>query len=348
MSKFLSYIHNLRGIAILFVVGVHAHNFDKEKSKLFDSVFDPSEGNGTVLFLFIGGFLFQYLTHQYFDYRKYIEQKFKVIILPYLIISIPLIIIRIYTDYQSLSLPANFDDRSVTHQIIYYLLTGTHMAPFWFIATIILIYLTAPLLHALDNDKFYKYGFPITLALFFFTYRPLHNANPFFAYIHFVPAYLSGMFAAYYRERILEHRRIILILSAIVYFGITIVDVTELVAFSRHLRFQDVIYDGVIAFNWYALKVFALCFLLLVVMYELRHKQMPLIDMLGNYSFGIFFVHYAFISLSGKIVEISKVSIDFSLPVFIISYLFILLASTITVYFVKRFTGKYSRYLIGS
>lgn len=348
MSKFLSYIHNLRGIAILFVVGVHAHGLDRHKTKLFDSIFDPTEGNGTVLFLFIGGFLFQYLTHEHFDYRKYIEQKFKVIILPYLIISIPLIILRVYTDYQSLSLPPDFHDRSLTHQIIFYLLTGSHMPPFWFIATIILVYLTAPLLHAIDNEKFYKYVFPFVLIIFFFTYRPLHNANPLFAYIHFVPTYLAGMFTAYYRNRIIENRRVIMLVSGLVYFGITVLDLTGLVQFSRDLRFEDVIYNGTIAFNFYALKVFALCYLLLTIMYELRNREMPLIDLLGNYSFGIFFVHYAFISLSGKIVELSGVTVDFSLPIFIISYLFILLASTVTVYFVKRFSGKYSRYLIGS
>ncbi|HYG00987.1 MAG TPA: acyltransferase [Chryseosolibacter sp.] len=348
MSKFLSYIHNLRGVAILFVVGVHAHGFDQQTTKVFDAIFDPSEGNGTVLFLFIGGFLFQYLTHNHFDYRKYIETKFKVIILPYLIISIPLIIIRIYTNFESLALPANFDDWSVTRQIVFYIFTGTHMPPFWFITTIILVYLTAPLLHVLDRKNFYQYVFPLFVLLFFFTYRPLHNANPFLSYIHFVPVYMAGMCASFYKERILANSRVILALSAFVYLAITIIDVGAGANFSRDLRFEDVLYKGTIAFNVYALKVLMLCMMLLCLVYEIRKKEMPLIEMLGNYSFGIFFVHYAFISISGKIVEISGVTIDFSLPVFVISYLFILLASTVTVYFVKRITGKYSRYLIGS
>ena len=348
MGKFLSYIHNLRGLAILFVVGVHAHGFDRDTSRVFNSIFDPSEGNGTVLFLFIGGFLFQHLTHHHFDYKKYIEQKFKVIILPYLIISIPLIILRIYAGFESLALPEGFHDRSVTHQIIYYLLTGTHMPPFWFIAAIIFIYLTAPLLHAIDTSRFYKFGLPLVLLLYFFTYRPLHNANPFLAYLHFAPVYILGMWASKYKDRFIANQNVVLWTAIAIYATITILDVSRLMTFSRALRFEDVLYGGVIAFNVYALKAVALCFMCLMIMYKLRNREMPVLELLGNYSFGIFFVHYAFISISGKIIELSGVHVHFSFPIFIISFLFILLASTITVYFVKRISGKYSRYFIGS
>jgi surface polysaccharide O-acyltransferase-like enzyme len=348
MGKFLSYIHNLRGLAILFVVGVHAHGFDRDTSRVFNSIFDPSEGNGTVLFLFIGGFLFQHLTQYTFDYKKYIEQKFKVIILPYLIISIPLIILRIYTGFESLALPEGFHERSITHQILYYLLTGTHMPPFWFITAIIFIYLTAPLLHAIDKNGFYKYGLPLVLLLYFFTYRPLHNANPFLAYIHFVPVYIMGMWASRYKSWLIANANTVLWLSVAVYMTITLLDVTEVMTFSRERRFEDVLYSRVIEFNVYALKAIALCLMLFMVMYKLRNREMPMMELLGNYSFGIFFVHYGFISLSGKIIDLSGVRVHFSLPIFIISFLFILLASTITVYFVKRLTGKYSRYLIGS
>src|SRR5687767_9365862 len=78
MSRFLPYIHNLRGLAILFVVGVHAGGYvtdwqsHPEVNRFLHAIFDPSEGNGTVLFLFIGGFLFQHLTHNQFDFKKYL------------------------------------------------------------------------------------------------------------------------------------------------------------------------------------------------------------------------------------------------------------------------------------
>src|SRR5687768_13791779 len=97
MSKFLSYILNLRGVVIFIVVGVHARGnlsewTDHEGALEFlATFFDAREGNGTVMFIFIGGFLFQYITHNNFDFRKYIEKKFLFVILPYLLISIPII-----------------------------------------------------------------------------------------------------------------------------------------------------------------------------------------------------------------------------------------------------------------
>src|SRR5688500_18071214 len=114
MRQFLPYVHFLRGVAILYVISVHARGFASywESSPdvyyFLDSFSDPSEGNGTALFLFIGGFLFQHLTHRYFDFKKYLSSKFKNLILPYLIISIPLIWIRLNTDFQSASLPDDF------------------------------------------------------------------------------------------------------------------------------------------------------------------------------------------------------------------------------------------------
>src|SRR5690606_22534998 len=110
MRQFLPYIHSLRGLAILYVIAVHARGFESywqsspDIYKFLDSFSDPSEGNGTTLFLFIGGFLFQHLTHRNFVFGKYLTQKFKNLILPYLIISLPLIWLRLHTDFESPSL----------------------------------------------------------------------------------------------------------------------------------------------------------------------------------------------------------------------------------------------------
>ena len=181
MTRFLNYLHNLRGLAILFVVGVHVGGYDADwhshptLRRVLQLIFDPSEGNGTVLFLFIGGFLFQHLTHNRFDFKKFIEQKFLNIILPYIIISIPLILIRLNTNFESLTLPSGFHDKPIVYQFFYHLLTGSHMPPFWFISTIVLFYFSAPVLHALDNRIFHRYFFPLVLMVTLFTFHPEHK-----------------------------------------------------------------------------------------------------------------------------------------------------------------------------
>lgn len=354
MSRFLPYIHNLRGLAIMFVVGVHAGGYDADWAShphvrhFLHTFFDPSEGNGTVLFLFIGGFLFQHLTHSQFSYKKYLEQKFLNIILPYILISIPLILIRLNTNFESLSLPADFDEKPVIYKFFYHLLTGTHMPPFWFISAIVLFYISSPLLHAMDNRNFYRYLFPFVLLSCFFTYRPEHNANPILAYLHFIPIYIMGMWASFNKERILALEWKLIIPLAIIYVGLTIMDLTGNITLSRDLSFEYILNSGALIFNIYMFKAVVLCFLLLMIFYQLRTKEMPLLEILGHYSFGVFFVHYILISMSRKILEMMHITVDFSIITYLIYFTFVLMTSIVAVYFVKKLTGRYSRYLIGS
>ncbi len=354
MSRFLSYIHNLRGLAILFVVGVHAGGYEHEwrshpgLNHFLDTIFDPTEGNGTLLFLFIGGFLFQYLTHNRFEFRKYLEAKFMNIILPYIIISIPLIVIRLNTPFDSLSLPENFHDRPLWSQFFYHLLTGTHMPPFWFIPTIVLFYLTSPLLHAIDNRRFYRYGFPLVMLVCLFTFRPAHNANPFLSYIHFIPVYLLGMWASYNRDHLFAWAPRVLPVLVIVYGALTVLDLTGNLDLLRDVSFEQVIRERQLIFNVYALKALVLCIALLMTFYLLRNRSMPFLELLGHYSFGIFFVHYLFVSVTRKILILAGYEFDFSLPTYLIYFMFILAISIGAVYFVKKLTGRYSRHVIGS
>jgi fucose 4-O-acetylase-like acetyltransferase len=350
MSRFLPYIHNLRGLAILFIVGVHARGYESDwvshpKSyHFFLTLFD----NGTILFVFIAGFLFQHLTHDHFNYRRYLEQKFKVVILPYVLISIPLILIRIATNFDSLSLPPDFHQHSFAYQFLYHLVIGSHMPPFWFIPMVFLIYLTAPLLHAIDNQKFYRYVFPIVLLAGLFTYRPQHNANPLLAYVHFLPIYITGMWASANRERILRLGPKLLLLLIIFYVAISAADLAGWLSVPRKLSFEQVLQSQLLVFNVYVFKAVVLCFILMIAFSEWRHKQFAWLDLLGNYSFGVYFIHFIFISITRGIVAALHITVDFSVLTFVMYYILILLASVGSVYVLKKVTGSYSRYLIGS
>jgi probable poly-beta-1,6-N-acetyl-D-glucosamine export protein len=354
MSRYLQYIHNLRGIAILYVVGVHSRAFlpewlsHPEVNRVFDTFLDPSEGNGTVLFLFIGGFLFQHLTHKNYVFKKYIEQKFKVIILPYILISIPLILFRLNTNFESLALPDGFGQRPVIYQAVFYIVTGAHMAPFWFISTIVLFYLSSPLLHVLDNEKFYRYIFPFVFLTCLFTYRPEHNANPLLSYLHYLPIYLTGMWASFNKDKITAVAPGLLYILVASYVCLSVLDLSGWENISRHLTFQQVLSNGMFVVNIYIFKAVILAFMLMLTLYQLQNIEIPFLEMLGHYSFGIFFVHYIFISITRKFMELVAVTINFSVPAYVAYFLFILALSSGTVFLVKKVAGRYSRYVIGS
>lgn len=354
MSKFLTYIHNLRGLAIFFVVGVHARGgvadwqSHREALDVIATFFDSREGNGTVMFLFIGGFLFQYLTHNNFRFKKYIEQKFKYVILPYLIISIPLLAYRIATHFQFPGIEPNFYQQSIIYQVLYFLITGIHLAPFWFISAISLFYLSSPLLHALDNKKAYTYIIPVIVITCFFTYRSLHNANPLLSYLHYLPIYLLGMWTSYYRERILAISQWLLFPLIALYAIITVAEIQAWFPLPEKITFEEVLYEGVFIFNIFMLKAVLLCFIGLFLLYQFRSRRMPLLEILGEYSFGVFFVHSVFIFASRNVLEKVIGPFDFSVLTYCIYFAFVLLFSIASVYVIKRFTGKYSRHLIGS
>jgi peptidoglycan/LPS O-acetylase OafA/YrhL len=353
MRQFLSYIHFLRGMAILYVVAVHARGFasywesSPDVYKFLDTFSDPSEGNGTTLFLFIGGFLFQHLSKEHFNFGKYLTQKFKNLILPYLIISIPLIWLRLQTPFETPALPDDFSQRSTLHKAGHFLLTGSHLPPFWFISTIILFYFTAPVLKAIDKGKFYLYVFPIIMILCLFTFRPAHNANPLLSYLHYIPIYMLGMATSYYKNKILTDDWKLFYILLIAYGIMCVAELAGWITTPRNIHFEDVL-DGVIVFNTYLLKTIVLCFLWLTFFYHVRNQSYPFLELLGSYSFGLFFVHYFFISLSRKIFELGNIPFDFSLLTYVIYFVLILMVSTLAVYFVKKVTGRYSRYLIGS
>ena len=353
MRQFLPYIHLLRGVAIIYVIAGHARGYKShwqsspDAYNFLDTFSDVSEGNGTSMFLLIGGFLFQHLSRHHFDFRKYLAQKFKNLILPYLIISLPLIWLRLNTPFETPALPEDFAERSMLHKAGHFLLTGSHLPPFWFISTIILFYFTAPLLHAIDKGKFYLYVFPVIIILCLFTFRPEHNANPFLSYLHYIPLYILGMATSYYKDKILTDDWKLFYILLGVYVLMCVGELAGWITTPRNIRFEDVL-DGAIVFNVYLLKTIVLCFLWLTFFYQVRNKSYPFLELMGTYSFGLFFVHYFFISISRKIFELGGIPFDFSLLTYLIYFLLILMASTLAVYFVKKLTGRYSRYLIGS
>src|SRR5258706_13385324 len=95
---FLGYIHSFRALAVFFVVAGHCIPlFQWEQSRWQDQLIVSLMPNGTVFFVFVAGFLFQYLSPR-FEYRRYLKSKLQNVILPYAIISIPIIRIQALTN----------------------------------------------------------------------------------------------------------------------------------------------------------------------------------------------------------------------------------------------------------
>ena len=194
---FLHYINQFRAIATLFVVinhsihglqwGIEYDNY--ETSRLLKIVFS----NGAFFFVFISGFLFQHLLHKY-RYRPFLVSRFQLVILPYLLISIPAVLAWTFVFQKSgMGIPADFYAQPWWQRVAWFYATGLHMAPVWFIPMIALYYLASPLFQLLDRYPLLYLGIPLLLWLSWEV--PRHWA-PWIASIHFLSVYVIGMAAS--------------------------------------------------------------------------------------------------------------------------------------------------------
>ncbi|UZR94774.1 acyltransferase family protein [Chondrinema litorale] len=337
-KKFLTYIHYFRGLAISFIIAIHVFASLEWENELttgelfFKVLFDDA----TLIFVFISGFLFQHLSKK-FTFKKYLNKKFRYVLKPYLLISIPVIIIRIYFEKPPTFIVEqipSFENWSVFAQIPYYIATGSHLRPFWFIPMLVLFYAIAPLLVALDRNKKIYYILPfLVINSFIFTRGNLNEIVTNF--IHFLPIYLLGMFCSRYKEEVFYYLKKyiwLLLTVGIISFIVTLIEDN-----SRTLFIQKL----------------SLTFIVLFFLKEYSEKFHPFIikilDTLALYSFGLYFVHDYFDLAYKFILEhfTGDYSIDGSIIIFLGMFTAIIILSLSTLSIFKNILGEKSREYIG-
>ncbi len=191
-------VHICRGVAILLIVSAHTiQSFDWTGNEMIARIIDAFCNQASAIFFFIAGYLFQALSYN-FDTKKYYISKVKNVLLPYLIVSLPAL--YIYTHIiQRPDMYAGFYDTSFIYQVFFFLITGKHLAPLWFVPTITLFYVVGPLLLKLDRYKAFYFIIPPLLAIALYLGRD-GSLGPINKAIYLVPAYLFGMAFSHYRD----------------------------------------------------------------------------------------------------------------------------------------------------
>lgn len=331
--RFIQYIHNFRGIAIIYVVAAHILVKWPEGSIISRSM-DVIWQNSTILFLFIAGYLFQHLSDK-FEYKDYLIKKFQNVICPYLILSAPVILYRVmYQDIPGFTLDVHADFASWTkwEQVGYYLLHGGHLQPLWFIPMISLYYLIAPILIYIDRHPKLYYSLIPLFILSLVVQRSVLSDTLIMA-VHFLSVYVFGMFLSRYKDEFLEFAKKY-------WIAITIVPVVFLVAtyFS-----PDWLYDR---FDFTHKVMFCGFYIYWLWRFE---KYMPKwIDTLATLSFGIFFVHYFFVLLlRGLSPRILHMEIPGNIFTWSVSFFLVMIMSVLCLKTAQKILGKKSKYFVG-
>jgi hypothetical protein len=330
---FISYIHNFRGVAILFVVACHLLLDWSEGSKIY-RVLELLFGNGTVLFVFIAGYLFQHLTKK-LHYTAYLNKKLSNVIIPYLVVSTPIIIYRIFTHdipgYITITHP-EFLTRNTFEKISYFILTGAHMQPLWFVPMITLFYLAAPVFYYIDrHPKLYYLLFVFVIISLSIDREPFSDI--FRMFIHFISVYLFGMFMSRYKDEYLSFARKYAWLISI----LLIVTLVSNYIYYNSLRNP---------LNYVQKMLF--CAFFIYWLWRLERFIPNFIGILAELSFGIFFLHYySILIIKAAYNYIAGTDIPGTLFYWGLDYILVVVSTVIVIKSIQYVFPKYSRNFIG-
>lgn len=349
--SYLHYIHYFRAVAILGIVAVHCKSSFPWESELQERFWSSVLVYSTILFVFIAGFLFQHIySTKRFDYKNYLSRKMSYVILPYLFASIPAMFEKLYLEPESMTwLPAYLQDQPAVFQVIYMLITGKHFGPFWFIPMITLVYLISPGLVFLDRQPwFYHFVFPVLFISGLFLFNFGFDFTTLESFAFFIPIYVFGMWTSRNKEHItgLGYRLFVPLLFIFITFIVLEVSEVLVLDTSYGAYRPEETYD--IPFNFSKLKMSILCLVLLNGFYFIRKKKIPVLPLLADYSFGIYFVHLYVIRTFEKIVEKLNIPLMFDSFTFLAHVTLVTAICCLIIFVIKKATGSKSRYFIGS
>lgn len=340
-QNFQQHLHVFRGVAIMFIVGAHTiPSFNWSESPVIGRFLDSIFNQSSIFFFFIAGYLFQHLSGR-FTFKNYLNQKLKTVIAPYLLLSIPALYIFTQLIHRA-DMWGWFYTLPVWQQVSLFLLTGKHLAPLWFVPTITLFYLAAPLLLVIDRraPKLYWLILPLwTLSIYLGRdgpYGPIDKA------IYLLPVYMAGMAFSHFYQQAAS-------MAARLWFPLTIVTLVGMAGHTLALTQPPA---------YLMLMKLPMAFLLTVVLLRWHHLIGKRLDYIAHISFGIFFIHAYFISaikvatvylFHGRVYTGDAAS-DFTGNIwyFFIYAGVVLTLSVGTVWVAQKWLGKNSRMVIGA
>jgi len=291
--------------------------------------------SSTLYFLFISGFLAMHLKEK-ITWKRFYLSKFRNVLLPYLVISIGLIFL-----YAFLGSERQVIDRAFIAYKLSAIVNGKVNFHLWYIPFIIPIFLLTPLLLKLPIRILTFFA----VILFFFPLFGTRTATDITwgQYLYFFPVYILGMVANHYWP-ILE----LYFAKYMKYIIVFAVLITLLLGNLLNGHNFDFPYPWYIEGLFYV-KRMCLTFLVLYGFREIKTNKYPLVGIVAEYSFALYFIHgpikiflqpYLFRFLE----EMNQV---WWLPVSLIYTILLIVFCMLLIRITKLIFGRNSRMLIG-
>jgi probable poly-beta-1,6-N-acetyl-D-glucosamine export protein len=146
----LHFIQLLRSLAIVLVVACHCQDPFDSADPVRSAYVNLLTRHVNIFFILVSGFLFQYLIDRY-SYGEYLKSKLLNVVTPYAVASIPAIFAFLsgLKSTEELGFPAGA--HGPLEIIVFVLLTGKALAPFWFVPMVCILFLLSPVWKRIDE-----------------------------------------------------------------------------------------------------------------------------------------------------------------------------------------------------
>jgi probable poly-beta-1,6-N-acetyl-D-glucosamine export protein len=343
---FFHSINNLRAVSIILIVFAHTYWISGwQPQSSLSHLYSFIIFGGTFYFLFISGFLFNQLSVKHYYYHKFLMQKLRNVISPYVFLSIlPIILaIKLKTVYPQYFFTVGDQGLWLEYikPAILYLLTGRALTGYWYIPFIALVFIASPLF-----VQYSKLSCKNQLGILFvgivisgFTYRSIDNMNPFQTFVYFSPMFLFGMICSIYNQKIkdtLSRYALWLVIISIVLAAYQ----TNVLGINTNLEKDMFTYAG---FNFRLVGKSIQILGIYLIFENFMTKDYKILSLLASSSFAVFFLHPAVIFVIKRLVPT-----DWS--GFIYWHLltvFVIVVCVCGAWFAKKLLGNKSRYVIG-
>lgn len=287
----LQYIHRARGVAIISIVAMHClDNLDWSSNRPLYRFFVELFEGSTVVFFMISGYLFQHLSGN-FAYTEYLKKKIKNVIVPYIVVSLPGIPLLLSKPY-FLDQNPELIGTSWWQQVLFlYIYSGSQLNyVLWFVPVVTIYYLSAPLfIHFIKQPRYFLsllVLIPVSILAHRTTIQKYHHLQ---LALYFLSAYMTGMWAALYRQKVLTLAvrylaPLSMIVVAIIFGHLLLTDFVGSYV-------EEIFSDEQGRIDWIFVQKMLLFFVLIGGLEKLDALKMPAIDYVASVSFAIFFLH---------------------------------------------------------
>lgn len=329
-------INILRGIAMCAVVGIHTFsicvsNVTSGRSGWAYLIFHRLLQFAVPCFVFISAIMLSYTLHgNKLKLKPFYTKKFMRIVVPYLLWTLFYIVFRLVTHQLQLG-----ELKSAGNWWTWMLL-GKSYTHLYYMSVILQLYLLTPILLAFVRgiQKLFKqYDFIALVIIIIGLQAGVYYLNKYFIHKYFIYQatmviwylymILLGIWIGFNYERFKEGlKKYSLVVWAL--FGVNaIIFIRYIICLKKEVPINTALYQ----FNWFAYSLFAtLCLLhicLLIREKNIHYKIIKSVEIIGDYSFGIYLMHPVLTYILRKIIHISQPYL--LLIVIIISYISMML-----------------------